>query len=142
MDFSVKIHSGLKHVIVLCGTGYGKTQDMEIARQLMKTAVNYRHDVFSATHKKELEAAIRDCKEFKYLFEDRERPRASQSSVRDEQAQEGAGEAGQTHLSTNSDGQQVQFAQVFGMNFMHMCQVQCLGMCMLVHQVCQSTWWF
>jgi hypothetical protein len=32
-----------------------------------------RHDVFSAGPKKELEAAIRDSKEFKYLFEDRDK---------------------------------------------------------------------
>jgi hypothetical protein len=42
-DFSLKIFQGIKHVVVLTGTGAGKTQNMEVARMLMKTALNYRY---------------------------------------------------------------------------------------------------
>jgi hypothetical protein len=41
---------------------YGKTHDMEGVRGLMKTAVNYRHEVFQPAPKKELEGLIRESK--------------------------------------------------------------------------------
>ncbi|GBF90535.1 hypothetical protein Rsub_03531 [Raphidocelis subcapitata] len=72
-DFSRRLHDGLKHVLVLCGTGYGRTHDMEAVHGLMKTAVNYRHEVFSAAPKKELEGLIRESKDFRYLFENRDK---------------------------------------------------------------------
>ncbi len=42
LEISQRILGALKHVIVLCGTGYGKSQDMEAAKGLLRTTVNYR----------------------------------------------------------------------------------------------------
>lgn len=72
-NYATRVHSGIKHVVVLCGTGYGRTQNMEAARYLMKTTMNYRHDVFSKSQKREVEGWIRESKEFRYLIEDRDK---------------------------------------------------------------------
>lgn len=41
-EFATRIASGLKHVVVICSTGQGKTGDSELAHALMRTAMNYR----------------------------------------------------------------------------------------------------
>lgn len=41
-EFAVRILAALKHVLVITSTGLGKTVDMELGHNIMKTAVNYR----------------------------------------------------------------------------------------------------
>ena len=41
-NYSTRIFHALKHVVVICSTGLGKLADMELANNLMRTAVNYR----------------------------------------------------------------------------------------------------
>lgn len=41
-EFAGRILSALKHVTVITSTGLGKTVDMDLAHNIMKTAVNYR----------------------------------------------------------------------------------------------------
>eukprot|EP00879_Flechtneria_rotunda_P021494 GHRR01022652.1.p1 GENE.GHRR01022652.1~~GHRR01022652.1.p1 ORF type:complete len:295 (+),score=91.87 GHRR01022652.1:540-1424(+) len=75
--YSQRIYGALKHVIVICGTALGRMADMDVAKALMRTAVNYRHDVLSAAHKRELEQQIRNSKEFGFLFTDRDHSRSN-----------------------------------------------------------------
>eukprot|EP00775_Hariotina_reticulata_P011392 gene11392-11540_t len=49
-EFAASIFNALKHVTVICSTGLGKLADKELANALMRTAINYRHDIFSAEH--------------------------------------------------------------------------------------------
>lgn len=42
LDLSGRILTALRHFIMLAGTGVGQAQNMEAARALMRTAVNYR----------------------------------------------------------------------------------------------------
>jgi hypothetical protein len=98
-----------------------------------------RHDVFSLNHKRELEQQLRDSKEFRHLFTDRDKGRSSSkangptaaaaagggaggSSRRDgDQAeqrqplqrgqQQQQQQQGQQPHSTRSDGMQVSFAE-------------------------------
>jgi hypothetical protein len=41
-EFAGRILSALKHVTVITSTGLGKTVDMDLGHNIMKTAVNYR----------------------------------------------------------------------------------------------------
>jgi len=41
-EFAGRILAALKHVLVITSTGMGKTIDMDLAHNTMKTAVNYR----------------------------------------------------------------------------------------------------
>lgn len=42
-EFAGRILAALKHVTVITSTGLGKTVDMELGHNVMKTAVNYRY---------------------------------------------------------------------------------------------------
>ena len=58
-QFSRKINEGLRSVNVVVGTSIGHTHNMESVIALFKAAMNYRHDVFSAAQKQELEGWVR-----------------------------------------------------------------------------------
>lgn len=42
-SYSTRLFNGLRHAIVICSTGLGKLADMEVANNLMRTAINYRY---------------------------------------------------------------------------------------------------
>lgn len=42
LEFAGRILAALKHVTVITSTGLGKTVDMDLGHNIMKTAVNYR----------------------------------------------------------------------------------------------------
>ena len=65
---------GLKSVNIVVGTSLAQSQNQEVAKQLFKAAMNYRHDIFSAAQKKELEGWIRGSKVLKSIIEEREKP--------------------------------------------------------------------
>ena len=83
-----------------------------------------RHDVFAETNKKELEQLVKESKEFKYLWEERDRNKAKEAAEKAAASSGGAGTTGgaagagvvkeegpggkdQQHVSARSDGLQV-----------------------------------
>jgi hypothetical protein len=60
--FSKRIMEGLKSVNVVVGTSIGHTHSMEAVLALFRAAMNYRHDVFTAPHKQEVETWVRTTK--------------------------------------------------------------------------------
>ena len=74
---SKRIIEGLKSINIVCSSsGIGQGQNAELARVLFRTAMNYRHDVFSPSQKAELEGWVRSSKALKVIIEEKERAKA------------------------------------------------------------------
>lgn len=73
---SKRIMEGLRSINIVCSTSIGHTKNAEIAIQLFRAAMNYRHDVFSPAQKEELERIVRGSKLFKVIIEEKEREKA------------------------------------------------------------------
>lgn len=102
--FSRAVCNGLRNVCVLSSTNHAQRWDLEQARSLMRTALNYRHDVMSAASKRDFEANLREARAFKDMLEERDRV-AGREGQQEQQAGKGASPMGQASApAQHSDG--------------------------------------
>lgn len=92
--FAKRVHEGLRSVHIVVGTSIGHTHSMESVLALFKAAMNYRHDVFSAQQKAELESWVRGSRVLKIIIEEKERDKAERAGIKLPAAPAGANSAG------------------------------------------------
>ncbi|GMH45502.1 hypothetical protein BSKO_13459 [Bryopsis sp. KO-2023] len=76
-----RVFSGLRAVNAVAGTGVGRSQNLTSARDVMRAAMNYRHILFTAGMKKELEGWVRNSS--LYAVEDKEKDKARDAKEKD-----------------------------------------------------------
>jgi hypothetical protein len=74
-----RIHEGLKSVHVVVGTSIGHTHSMESVVNLFRAAMNYRHDVFSAAQKADVEGWVRGSRVLKVIIVEKEKEKAAKA---------------------------------------------------------------
>ena len=63
VEHSQRIFAGLRAVHAVSGTGVGRSQNLNPAREVVRAAMNYRHILFSSVQKKELESWVQKEKD-------------------------------------------------------------------------------